>query len=270
MYMFRWMQISFFTVLLSVLLSTSLLLAGCGSSPARTLNVYAASSLTDAFTALAAAFEAEAASEVEIRLNFGGSSALAAQIIAGAPADVFASANPVQMTRVTDAGLLADDARIFATNRLTVIVPTANPGAVESLMDLAAPGLRLVVAAPGVPVRDYLQTVLGRMAADAAYGPVYVDSVLANVVSEEDNVRQVVLKVALNEADAGVAYLSDVTPDIAAQVMTLAIPDEYNITARYPVAVLAEAASEATAFVDFLLSPAGQSILRDYGFGPSG
>lgn len=242
-----------------------LVLPGCGRTGDRTLNVYAASSLTDAFAEIAAAYE-QAHPDRVVRLNFGGSSALAAQILEGAPAHVFASANPAQMARVAEAGLLANDVMRFATNRLTVIVPAANPAQIESLSDLANPGIRLVLAASGVPVREYTGIVLERMTADSAFDTGYAASVLANLVSEEDNVRQVVLKVALGEADAGLVYTSDVTPDMGQQVRTLAIPDEYNVTASYPIAALHDS---ARSFIDFVLSRAGQDILISHGFGPA-
>jgi molybdate transport system substrate-binding protein len=244
-------------------------MTACDASSGQALNVYAASSLTDAFTEIAAAFE-EANPDVEIRLNFGGSSALAAQILEGAPAGVFASANPAQMERLADAGLLASDARLFATNRLTVIVPVENPARIESLSDLANPGVRLVLAAPGVPVREYTLMSLERMAASSVFPETFNEIVLDNLVSDEDNVRQVVLKVALGEADAGVVYTSDVTPDVADQLLTFSIPDAYNVIASYPAAVIEEFSSDAAyAFIDFILSQTGQQILVSHGLGPA-
>src|SRR5207244_6404993 len=114
---------------------------------------------------------------------------------------------------------------IFAKNRLVLIVPTDNPAKIQTLHDVANPGVKLVLAAAGVPVRDYTNTMLGLLAKDANYGDAYQTAFTANIVSEEDNVRQVVAKVSAGEADAGFVYLSDVTPDVADKVMKIQIPD---------------------------------------------
>jgi molybdate transport system substrate-binding protein len=230
-----------------------------------TVTVFAASSLTDAFDEIAAEFEAQHSS-VDVVINYASSSQLATQINEGAPADVFASASLKQMQVVQDAGNIIASPAMFATNRLVVITPAANP-AVTSLNDLTKSGLRIVLAAPGVPIRDYTDQMLAAIAADAAYGQEYADAVYANVVSEEENVRQVVAKVALGEADAAVVYASDVTPDLAEQVTQIDVPDVYNVLAEYPIAVTKDAPERAQQFVDFVLSEAGQSILAQWGFG---
>ena len=194
-----------------------LLLGGCAPSNQPTSSeviVFAAASLTDAMSEIARSFEA-AHPGTTVALNFGSSSQLAAQLVEGAPADMFASANPTQMGVVVDSGRVDGEPELFATNRLTAIVPADNPAGIESLGDLAQPGIALVLAVPGVPVRDYTDEALGRLAADPAYGPAFADGFYANLASEEDTVRLVAAKVALGEADAGVVYTSDVTPDIA-------------------------------------------------------
>jgi molybdate transport system substrate-binding protein len=235
-----------------------------------TLIVFGASSLTEAFEDIAAAFE-DAHPGVEVVLNFGSSSTLAAQLAEGAPADVFASANERQMDAARDAGRIAEPIRIFARNRLTLAVPADNPAHIESLIDLAKPGILLVVAAPEVPVRVYTDVMLERLAADPAYGEDYRAAVLANIVSEEDNVRQVIAKIALGEADAGIVYQSDITPDIRKSVTAIPIPDEYNTLAEYPIAVTDDTSRSelAQAFVDFVLSDAGQTALARWGFIPA-
>lgn len=233
----------------------------------QTLTVFAASSLTDSFEEIATAFEADHAG-VDVLFNFGASSDLAVQLSEGAPADVFASANAKQMTVAQEAGRIADPVRTFVKNRLVLIVPADNPANIQSLRDLANPGVLLVLAAPEVPVRDYTDTMLERMAADPAYGEDYRTAVMANLVSEEDNVRQVSAKVALGEADAGTVYLTDVTPDIKDQVIVLPIPDAYNTIATYPIAVTDDPADPALAqaFVEAVLSDAGQATLTAWGF----
>lgn len=228
------------------------------------LVVMAASSLTDAFNELADAFEL-ANPNVEVLLNYASSSSLATQIVEGAPADVFASANFTQMNVAVDAQRIEGEPTAFLTNRLTIIVPADNPAGLETYADLGNSGVALVLAAPDVPVRDYSNQAIALMG-DAAWQA----AVFANLVSEEPNVRQVATKVSLGEADAGIVYTSDVTPDIASSVLQIAIPDEMNVIASYPIAVVqdAPAGDVAQAFVDFVLSPEGQAILAKWGFGP--
>ncbi|MDX1992818.1 MAG: molybdate ABC transporter substrate-binding protein [bacterium] len=234
---------------------------------ATTLNVFAAASLTDAFEEIGAVFEAQNPG-VDVVFNFAGSSDLATQLAEGAPADVFASANTRQMTAAQDAGRIGGRPRAFVKNRLVLVIPADNPANIQTLRDLGNEGVLLVIAAPDVPVRDYTDTMLERLAADPAYGEAYREAVYANVVSEEQNVRQVAAKVALGEADAGVVYVSDITPDISAQVTTIAIPDYLNTIATYPIAVTNDTPNPAVAqaFVDLVLSDEGQDILVAWNF----
>ncbi len=250
-----------------------MLVVFCGMSAAaqesRTLIVFAAASLTDAFTQIAADFEAQNPN-VDVIMSFGGSSQLATQILEGAPADIFASANLRQMQAIVDDGLTVDAPQVFALNRLVLIVPAENPANIRYLRDLANDGVKLVLAAPAVPVRDYTDAMLDEMAASRLYGAAYRDAVLANLVSEEDNVRQVAAKVALGEADAGIVYLSDVTPDIQDDVQLIPIPDRLNTLAEYPIIALNTAADAAlaAAFVEYVLSDAGQAVLGSWNFVP--
>jgi molybdate transport system substrate-binding protein len=233
----------------------------------RSLTVFAAASLSDAFEALAAQFEADHPG-VDVLFNFGASSSLAAQIVEGAPADVFASANETQMNTARTGGRITGQPRIFAQNRLVLIVPAHNPARITSLRDLARPGVQLMVAAPNVPARVYTGLLLERLAANPAYGESYREAVIANIVSEEPNVRLVSAKIALGEGDAGIVYVSDLTPDIRQAVIALPIPDSLNTVATYPIAVLDDSASPelAQAFVDFVVSDAGQDILASSNF----
>lgn len=233
----------------------------------QTLTVFAAASLTDAFEELGTAFEAQNA-DVDVQLSFAGSSTLATQINEGAPVDVFASANMAQMNNVITAGNVEGASIIFAQNRLVIIVPSDNPRNIQSLQDLATPGVMLVVAAEGVPVREYTETML--TAATEAYGTDFPAKVRENIISEEANVRLVATKITLGEADAGVVYTSDVTPDIAESVLMIPVPDAYNVIATYPIAVLknGENSDLARRFVAFVMSPDGQSILAKWNFMP--
>jgi molybdate transport system substrate-binding protein len=151
-----------------------------------------------------------------------------------------------------------------------VIVSKENRAGVNALADLSRPGIKMVTTAREVPVGSYTRDALQKMAADPAFGAGFDRKVLANIVSEEANVRQVVTKVQLGEADVGVVYASDVTPRVAGDVKTLDIPDSFNAIAEYPIAVTkgAKAPVRAQRFVDYALSPAGQAILQRNGFIP--
>jgi molybdate transport system substrate-binding protein len=255
-----------------------LLLSGCvalaslrmplAPSPRSELTVFAAASLAEAMSEVARHFE-QANPGVVVTLNFGGSSTLATQIIEGAPADIFAPANPAQMERVMAEGLM-EPPRFFASNRLAVILPARNPADINRLADLTNPGIRLVLAIPGVPARDYGETLLARLSAQADFPADFAQQVRANLVSEEENVRQVVAKVALGEADAGIVYHTDITGDVADRVRQIPIPDEINVVALYPAARLSAArqADLADQFLALLLSAEGQAILARWGFDP--
>ncbi len=239
------------------------------SPPAANLAVFAASSLTDAFNEIGKAFEA-ANPGVKVTFSYGSSAQLATQINEGAPADVFASANLRQYEVVAQAGNMEGKGETFARNRLIIITNKANPPGVSALKDLAKPGLKLVLAAPNVPVRDYTNAMLDKLAADPQYGADYKAAVLRNVVSEEANVRQVAAKVALGEADAGIVYSSDVTPDLSAKVDHVEVPDALNTLAEYPIGVVKASKNRELArrFVAYVLSEAGQATLKRWNFIP--
>lgn len=235
------------------------------------VTVFAASSLTDAFTELGDRFQAANPGST-VRFNFGASTQLRTQLEQGARADVFASANQAEMDKARAAGVIGGSDRVVARNRLTLIFPKANPARIAALKDLARPGLKLVTAAPEVPIGLYTQAMLDKMVTAPAYGADFKDRVNANVVSREPNVRQVVAKVSLGEADAAVVYTTDLTPDLATSLGTLAIPDRFNTLVSYPVAIVQDAprAAAAEAFVSYLLAPDGQAILNKWGFLPGG
>ena len=244
-----------------------------GATPAApeaaTLNVFAAASLSDAFNEIGAAFGA-ANPGATVVFNFAGSNQLATQIAEGAPADVFASANAAQMDAAVASGRIdTGAAQQFVTNRLVVVTPADNPAGITTLQDLATPDTLLVLAAEEVPVGRYSLEFLDLAAADAAFDRGFKEAVLANVVSYEENVRSVLNKVALGEADAGIVYASDLVG--VEGVTALEIPDALNILAQYPIAPLNDSAQPeaAAAFVEWVLSDAGQAILGNYGFGPS-
>jgi molybdate transport system substrate-binding protein len=232
----------------------------------QSLTVFAAASLTDAFTAVGQRFEQEHAG-VTVKFNFAGSQALATQMEQGASADVFASADQRWMQYAAQHNLLGGPARVFARNRLVVITPRANPGYVDKLQDLARPGLKLVLAATQVPVGNYSREALRRLSAAPGFSADFGGRVLANLVSEEENVKGVVAKVQLGEADAGIVYATDITTAIHSQLRVLEIPQSSNPIAEYPVAPTAGGKRElAAAFIETLLSPSGQALLAARGF----
>lgn len=254
----------------TALLAAHVVSPGALHAQSREVVVFAAASLTEAFRGLGAEYRRQHPGVV-VRLDFGGSQQLARQLDQGARAGVFASADERWMNFVAERRLLDGPAVVFARNRLTVIVPAANPGGIRRLEDLARPGVKLVLAAAAVPAGRYAREAIARLAVLRGFPPVYERRVLANVVSEEETVRGVVAKVQLGEADAGIVYASDVSPAVEAAVQALAIPDSANVTASYPIAVLAGAANrlDARAFVALVRSPAGQELLARYRFLPA-
>jgi molybdate transport system substrate-binding protein len=254
--------------LLSLILLLGMWLMGCkpSVSQSQTLTVFAASSLTDAFTEIGANFET-ANPGVTVIFNFAGSQALRNQIEEGAPADVFASASGREMDTAVAGKFIAEGTpQIFLNNKLVIILPADNPAGLEKLEDLANLGIKIVLAAEEVPVGNYARQALELM--NASFGADFKDKVLANIVSNEDNVKQVVSKVQLGEADAGIAYVSDIAA--SSDLKIIEIPTELNVIAKYPIAPLAasENGEWAQAFVDYVLSSEGQAILQKWGFAP--
>jgi len=249
----------------ALVLATS---AGFAEEP-KELFVFTAASLTGAFTEIGQMFEKE--TNISVAFNFDGSQALSTQIENGAYADVFASANTKQMNALKKDGLMNNSSiSVFTKNRLSLIIPKDNPAKVHNLTDLAKPGLKIVVGTKDVPVGDYAMQIINKLGNDSTYGPNYKTKVLANVISQETNVNYVVTKVALGEADAGFAYVSDVTEDLAAKVDKIDIPDEYNVIAEYPMGLLKESkySAEAEQFMNLVKSEEGKAILEKYGFTP--
>lgn len=233
----------------------------------RSLTVFAAASLTDAFMEIGKNFEA-ANPGVTVTFNFAGSQALRTQIEEGAPADIFASANTKEMDTLVTGSFVTDGTqKIFLTNKLVVILPANNPAALAKLEELAKPGIKIVLAAEEVPVGKYARQTLDTM--NGSFGSDFKDKVLANVVSNEDNVKQAVAKVQLGEADAGIVYTSDAVA--APDLKTIEIPAELNVIAKYPVAALTKSANTdlANAFIEYVLAPDGQAVLQKWGFAPA-
>ena len=238
--------------------SLAMLLA-VGSGPStvtaqepKQVSVFAAASLTSAFKAIGAAFEKEHPG-TKVELNVAGSPTLVRQIDDGAHADVFASADEANMKKVVDAKLAVGEPQIFAKNRLAIVVEAGNPKKIASLADLAKPGLTIALAGPGVPAGEYARAAFGKA------------GVAVPQASLEVDVKAVLQKVALGEADAGIVYVTDVS---GPKVEAVPIPDDVNVTASYPIAVLKNGTSPelGKAFVSFVVSPDGQRFLSEAGF----
>jgi molybdate transport system substrate-binding protein len=222
-----------------------------------TVLVFAAASLTDAFAEVEAAFEA-ANPQADVQLNLAGSSALREQILEGAPADVFASANEPNMGQVVDEGLVVGDPQIFVRNVLQIAVPAGNPGELRGLGDFANDDLLIGLCAEGVPCGDFGREVLANAGVEAS------------IDTNEPDVRALLTKIGTDELDAGLVYVTDVTA-AADMVEGIDVPADVNVEATYPIAALSEAPNPdgAGAFVEFVLSAEGQDILTGFGFEPA-
>ncbi|HEY4872343.1 MAG TPA: molybdate ABC transporter substrate-binding protein [Candidatus Dormibacteraeota bacterium] len=251
----RWTTVAAFAIAVA-LCSSCGNSAPASSSPAAvsgTITVFAASSLTAAYTAIGKDFE-KAHPGSMVKLSFGGSSTLVAQIQQGAIGDAFASADQPNMQKAVDAGLVSGSPSIFAHNRLEIVVGAGNPKHITGLSDLVRSGLLIVLCAPAVPCGRYATQALQKA------------GVIVKPASLETDVKAVVTKVALGEADAGIVYITDVKAAGAA-VQGVDIPLGQNVVADYPVAILKDSQNTklAKAFVSYLLG-AGQATLARYGF----
>jgi len=226
----------------------------CGDMPCAqrmpSATIFAASSLKPAFDKIGAQLDGG----VRATFNYAGSQTLTSQIQQGAQADVFASADTSHMKTLQDAGLIVGTPRVFAHNRLEIAVERGNPKGIHGLADLARPGLVIVLADPSVPAGKYAQQALAKA------------GVNVKPASLELQVTAVLTKVALGEADAGIVYVSDIVT--SGKVDGIAIPDDQNVIADYPIALLKAAQNEdgAQRFISFLLSAPGQYILFGAGF----
>jgi molybdate transport system substrate-binding protein len=216
---------------------------------ATTLNVFAAASLTEVFPKI----------DKAERYNFAGSDQLALQIRQGAPADVFASASPKYTELAYREGYVLKPV-VFATNKLMVLVPRANPAGIKSVYDLRRPGLKVVIGDKTVPIGSYTRQILDALG--------ITNDVMPNVVSQETDVKGIVAKVALGEADAGFVYRTDAKP-VTSRTRTIALPGWAQPPIRYEVAVVKESSHLAAArsYIKKLTSKRGRKLLAAAGFG---
>ena len=234
------------------------IVTACGTSegspstnPVQTLTVYAASSLQSPFDKIAAKLKSQ---NITTTFNYAGTQALATQLTQGAAADIFASADTAHMKTLDDAGLLTGEPKVFVHNRLEIVVEHGNPKGIHGLADLARAGLIVVLADPSVPAGNYAKQALAKA------------GVTVRPASLEQQVTAVVSKVALGEADAGIVYHSDVVTN--SKVEGVEIPESQNVIADYSIGklFLTQHGDTADTFIAYVLSPAGQTILKAAGF----
>ena len=249
---------------IAIVTALALLIAACGTTDGEdgTLSdssgdvlVSAAASLTDAFTAIEAAFEREHP-DIDVILNLGGSSALREQIIEGAPADVFASANAANMDAVVDEGVVVGEPQVFARNLLQIAVPAGNPAGISGLDDFSREDLLIGLCAEAVPCGVFARESLANA------------GVVASIDTNEPDVRALLTKIEAGELDAGITYVTDVA-STGGTVVGIDIPPSVNVVAEYPIAVLSTAPNGAGAvkLVAFILSEDGRAVLAANGFG---
>ena len=239
--------------------------AATSAGTATELQIYAAASLKSVLAKVKSAYEAANAG-ITLTVSTDSSAALETKIEQGAPADLFLSADTASPQKVVDKGLSSGTVVKFAENRLTVIVPTADPAKIAAPVDLAKGGVKIIACADGVPIQTYTTRWLAKVVALPAYGADFAARFTANIVSHEDNVGAIVTKVGLGEGDAGVVYVTDAKS--SDKVTAIAIPSDENVTASYGGVVIkaSKGADAATAFLTWLASPSGQQILSDAGF----
>jgi molybdate transport system substrate-binding protein len=241
----------------------------CFAEEQRELTVFCGAGLTGALSEIGEIFEDS--SNISVKFNFDGVPALRAQIEQGAYADVLVSANLKHMNALKSEGFIDNrTVEIFARNKVAIIVPNDNPANITGLNDLTVPGTKILMGTKDLPAGDYALQVIDKLAADPEFGQVYKEKVLANVVSLETTVNRIVSKVALGEADAGFAFISDVSPQMVGKVTRILIPDKYNVEGDFPVGMLFQSKypQESQAFIGALMSNEGQAILKKYGFIP--
>jgi molybdate transport system substrate-binding protein len=234
-----------------------------------TLTVFAAASLTDAFGEIATTLE-DAHPGLDVVIEAAGSQTLVTQLQEGANADVLATANAATMTTAVESGLVAGEPLPFTTNRLVIVTPPDNPAGIDSLDDLAGDDVNLVLANASVPAGTYARQAICAWDAAGAAPDGFADGIAANIVSEEEDVRNVLAKVQLGEADAGIVYASDAVASERAgtPLNVIEFPTGAPVAASYPIAALAGGnVNLANAFIAVILSPEGQAVLADYGLG---
>jgi molybdate transport system substrate-binding protein len=259
-----------FAAICLILAMTTAMLCSCAEEP-KDLTVFCGAGLAGAFNEIEQLYKNTSGTDTSIEFNFDGVQLLRAQIEQGAYADVLVSANLKHMNALKAEGYMENDTiKIFAENSVAVIIPRDNPANINNLMDLARPGIKISIGTKELPAGDYARQVLDKLANDSEYGPAYKEKVMANIVSEETTVTLIMSRVALGEADAGFAFLSDVSPKMAGKITRIFIPDKYNVMGDFPIGVLKQSKypQQSRKFIDLVMSAEGQAILKKYGFIP--
>ena len=231
------------------------------------LTIYGAASLKGALDKAKTAWETSHPGSA-LTISTDSSSALEFQIEQGAPADVFLSADATNPQKLVDKGLAEGAAVAFAGNKLTIIVPTANPAGITTPADLAKAGVKIIAAGDAVPITKYASQLVTNLATESGYPANFAAACAGNVASKEDNVKAIVAKIELGEGDAGIVYVTDARA--STKVRTIDVPDSANVPASY-AGVVVEASSNAAAaqsFLDWFKGPDGQAILATFGFLP--
>ena len=256
----------FAMVLAALVLSTT---AGFCAEQSKELTVFCAASLTGAFGEIGQMYKNE--TNISAVFNFDGSQVLRTQIENGAYADIFVSANKKQMNLLKNEGFTNNSSiTVFTKTKPVIIVPKDNPAKIQNISDLAKPGIKIVIGTKDVPIGDYTLQILTKLANDTSFGPGFKKKFMANVVSQETNVNYITSKVVLGEADAGIAYKSDITKDLATKITKIEIPDKYNVIAEYPIGMLNQSKypAQAQEFINLVKSDKGMAVLEKYGFEP--
>jgi len=241
--------------------------SGSPTAASAALTVYGAASLKGVLDKVKTTYEA-ANPGTTLTISTDSSTTLETQIEQGAPADVFLSADTTNPKKLVDKGLAAGAAVTFAGNKLTIIVPTANPAAITSPKDLAKTGVKVIAAGDAVPITKYATKLVANLAKESGYPADFAATYTANIASKEDNVKAIVAKIELGEGDAGIVYVTDAKA--STKVTTVDVPDAANVPATYAGVVVkaSKNAAAAQAFLTWFAGPDGQAILGSFGFLP--
>ncbi|TDX52710.1 molybdate ABC transporter substrate-binding protein [Orenia marismortui] len=262
-------------LIIGALILVMMLMAGCQGSKSTansnepiTIRIMAAASLTEVFNDLKAEFEKEY-DDIKLEINYAGSQALYSQITSGVTSDIFASANIKYMNQLDEANMVAKPT-IFARNKLVIVVSKQTQVEINGIKDLLQDGISIVIADKSVPVGRYTVQMLNKQNDNPQLSANYKEKFFAAVVSKELDVKSVLAKVELGEADAGVVYKTDANASDKDKVKVVNIKDQYNVIATYPIAPLKGINSEhqeaAAKFLDYLYSQEGGKILEGRGF----
>lgn len=254
-------------VIIVVVIVAAVSLSGPSSAGKTKVTVFAAASLTAVFTEMAGDYEKNH-TNVDMNFDFDGSATLKTQLLNGANADIFASADYKNLNAVSAVHLMDNSTvQTFAKNRLVVILPASNPAGITSLTDLTRSGTKIVIGDTTVPIGNYTRTFLKSINNSSSDYTDFQSKFMGNVVSQESVVTNIVTKVSLGEADAGVVYSTDART-AGSKVVQIPIPDAFNVIAVYPMGMLVSTAhpTEATGFIDYVMSVDGQSVMAKYGF----